>query len=128
MRRTLTILTLSALLALGCPSPFPGSGAAYAQPSGEIAGALSRLKNNPRYRGRILGVHVRQQRRGYVYEVRILRPDDRVILVYIDPATGGVIGDSERRRSNARDGNDSDADDGKGRRDRPARSRGRWNR
>ena len=64
----------------------------------EIAGALSRLKNNPRYQGRILGTHVKQNRGRYLYEVRILRPDDRVILVYIDPQTGGVVGDSDRRQ------------------------------
>ena len=64
----------------------------------EIAGALSRLKNNSRYQGRILGTHVKETRGRYLYEVRILRPDDRVILVYIDPQTGGVVGDSDRRQ------------------------------
>ncbi|MGB0682350.1 MAG: PepSY domain-containing protein [Magnetovibrionaceae bacterium] len=62
--------------------------------SADISGALSRLANNPKYRGRVLGTHIRNTRRGFVYEVRILRPDDRVILVYIDPETGGVVGDS----------------------------------
>ena len=72
----------------------------YAQSgSPEIAGALSRLKNNPRYRGRILGTHVKRNAGRYLYEVRILRPDDRVILVYIDPRTGGVVGDSDRRKN-----------------------------
>ena len=71
----------------------------YAQSgSPEIAGALARLKNNPRYQGRILGTHVKETGGRYLYEVRILRPDDRVILVYIDPQTGGVVGDSDRRK------------------------------
>lgn len=70
----------------------------YAQSgSPEIAGALARLKNNPRYQGRILGTHVKETGGRYLYEVRILRPDDRVILVYIDPQTGGVVGDSDSR-------------------------------
>jgi hypothetical protein len=64
--------------------------------SRDLSEALSRLKNNPRYNGRVLGTYVRRDRSGYLYEVRILRPDDRIILVYIDPQTGGVVGDSQR--------------------------------
>jgi len=64
--------------------------------SRELSQSLSRLQNNPRYRSRILGTHIRETDRGFLYEVRILRRDDRVILVYIDPRTGGVVGDSER--------------------------------
>jgi hypothetical protein len=64
--------------------------------SGDITETLSRLKNNPRYRGRVLGTHIRRDGSRYLYEVRILRRDDRVILVYIDPETGGVVGDSEK--------------------------------
>lgn len=62
----------------------------------DLSGTLSRLKNNPRYQGRILGTHIKPNGNGFLYEVRILRRDDRVILVYIDPETGGVVGDSER--------------------------------
>ena len=74
-------------------------GFAWAQnPSREISNTLSRLKNDPRYDGRVLGTHLRPHGRGYLYEVRILRRrDDRVILVYIDPETGYVVGDSETR-------------------------------
>ena len=62
-----------------------------------LSGSLQRLQNNPRYQGRIIGTQIRRTERGPVYEVQILRPDDRVIVVYIDPATGGVVGDSQRR-------------------------------
>lgn len=58
--------------------------------------SLGNIQNNPRYRGRVLGTHLRPAGRnsnGFVFEVRILRPDDRVILVYVDPRTGKVIGD-----------------------------------
>ena len=95
MRKLLSILTL--VLFLGSANSM--NSRVYAQSgSPEIAGALSRLKNNPRYQGRILGTHVKRNNGRLLYEVRILRPDDRVILVYIDPRTGGVVGDSERRQ------------------------------
>ena len=95
MRKLLSILTL--VLFLGSVNSM--NSRAYAQSgSPDIAGALSRLKNNPRYQGRILGTHVKRNSGRLLYEVRILRPDDRVILVYIDPRTGGVVGDSERRQ------------------------------
>ena len=95
MRKLLSILTL--VLFLGSENSM--NSRVYAQSgSPEIAGALSRLKNNPRYQGRILGTHVKRNSGRLLYEVRILRPDDRVILVYIDPRTGGVVGDSERRQ------------------------------
>lgn len=73
--------------------------------SAALSDALSRLKNNPRYEGRVLGTHLRRSGKNYVYEVRILRPDDSVIVVFISSKTGGVIGDSERDQgtsSNAR--------------------------
>lgn len=70
--------------------------------SAELSDALSRLKNNPRYYGRILGTHLRKSGKNYVYEVRILRPDDSVIIVFISAKTGGVIGDSERNNGKSR--------------------------
>lgn len=95
MRKSISIFAL--VLFLGAMNSMNSK--VYAQ-SGqpEIAGALARLKNNPRYQGRILGSHVKRNGGRYLYEVRILRPDDRVILVYIDPQTGGVVGDSDRRK------------------------------
>lgn len=64
---------------------------------GDLSGSLERLQNNPRYQGRIIGTQIRRTERGALYEVQILRSDDRVIVVYIDPNTGGVIGDSQQR-------------------------------
>lgn len=73
------------------------AGSAHAQSATrDIARTIDRLDNNPRYRGRILGTHLRDLRGRTVYEVRILRRDDSIVLVYIDPQTGGVVGDSER--------------------------------
>ncbi len=93
MKRILSILPVFLVLGL-CAAPI-GEAMAAENPR-ELSAALSRLKNNPRYQGRILGTHIRRDNAGFQYEVRILRRDDRVILVYIDPETGGVIGDSER--------------------------------
>jgi len=102
MRKLLSILTLVLLLGSVNSMNSRVYAQVYAQSgSPEIAGALSRLKNNPRYQGRILGTHVKRNSGRLLYEVRILRPDDRVILVYIDPQTGGVVGDSERRQRRA---------------------------
>lgn len=95
MRKLISIFAL--VLFLGALNSMNSRVYAQAGPP-EIAGALSRLKNNPRYQGRILGTHVKRNAGRYLYEVRILRPDDRVILVYIDPQTGGVVGDSDRRK------------------------------
>lgn len=94
MLKTLIVAAFAAL-AIAC---LPGGDAAWAQNAvRDISDSLSRLKNNPRYDGRVLGTHLRRDGSGYLYEVRILRRrDDRVILVYIDPETGGVVGDSER--------------------------------
>jgi len=75
----------------------PENPAAAQSRGGDLSGSLERLQNNPRYQGRIIGTQIRRTERGALYEVQILRPDDRVIVVYIDPATGGVVGDSQQR-------------------------------
>lgn len=94
VRKLLALMALAAFVLVATPEKAPAQDA-----SREIAETLSRLKNNPRYRGRVLGTHLRRDGRDVLYEVRILRRrDDRVILVYIDPETGGVVGDSERSR------------------------------
>jgi plasmid stabilization system protein ParE len=80
------------LLALG----FSGPAHAQSAPR-ELLDSLSRLQNNPSYAGRILGTQLRRSAQGPLYEVRILRPDDQVVIVYIDPKTGGVVGDSLSR-------------------------------
>ena len=92
-------LSLIALLAALLVAGSPISEAAAQSRSPGLGASLSRLQNNPRYQGRILGTHVVRRQSRQLYEVRILRPDDRVILVYIDPKTGGVVGDSERNRA-----------------------------
>ncbi len=94
MRRFLTLLTI--ILAIGLVA-VPLSDAVAQGRSGDLSGSLQRLQNNPRYQGRVIGTQIRRTERGALYEVQILRPDDRVIVVYIDPATGGVVGDSQRR-------------------------------
>ena len=92
MKRIVSLLLISVFLGLGVA---PVIEAAAAEKTRDLSGSLSRLKNNPRYQGRILGTHIKRNNGSYLYEVRILRRDDRVILVYIDPETGGVVGDSE---------------------------------
>ena len=90
LKLPLAALAVLFLAVFTVPEPAAAQGV-----SRDIAETLSRLKNNPRYRGRVLGTHIRREGGKYLYEVRILRRDDRVILVYIDPETGGVVGDSE---------------------------------
>lgn len=100
------ILAVSLLLLCFTVGAFGGPKSAQAQSvkrnSSEISSTLSRLQQNPRYQGRILGTHLRKSGKSYVYEVRILRPDDSVIIVFISPQTGGVIGDSERNGKKSR--------------------------
>jgi len=94
MRKLLASLVI--ILAAGLV--FMHESPAVAQGSGsDLSASLQRLQNNPRYQGRIIGTQIRRTARGALYEVQILRPDDRVIVVYIDPATGGVVGDSQQR-------------------------------
>lgn len=92
MRRFLTLLAL--ILALGAATLTAPDAFAQSR-NGDISGALERLKNNPRYRGDIIGTQVRRTGRGSLLEVQVLRRDDSVIVVYIDPRTGGVVGDSD---------------------------------
>ena len=94
MRKFLAILAV--ILACGLIS-VPAD-RAFAQSRGaDLSNSLQRLQNNPRYQGRVIGTQIRRTGRGALYEVQILRADDRVIVVYIDPATGGVVGDSLSR-------------------------------
>jgi len=85
LRRTFIAGLLASLLPLA---------PANAQNPAKLSRTLSRLGQNPRYRGRVLGTHIRRQGQKVIYEVRILRPNDRVILVFIDPKTGRILGDS----------------------------------
>ena len=64
--------------------------------SADLQASIARLKNNPDYRGKVLSTHIKQRGGRSVLEVRILKKNDRIVIVYIDPQTGGVIGDSIR--------------------------------
>lgn len=91
-------LLASLIIILAAGLVFTPESPAVAQSRGsDLSSSLQRLQNNPRYQGRIIGTQIRRTERGALYEVQILRPDDRVIVVYIDPATGGVVGDSQQR-------------------------------
>ncbi len=102
MRKLLASLTI--FLALGLVSTPVDQAAAQGRSGGDLSSSLQRLQNNPRYQGRVIGTQIRRTARGPLYEVQILRADDRVIVVYIDPATGGVVGDSQRRGNSGGDG------------------------
>ena len=95
MRTVLSALLLGFLILASSPATVPLAGAtAYAESRFNLQKTLRRLETNPKYRGRVLGTRVVRTTGGELVEVRILRPDDRVIIVYIDPQTGGVVADS----------------------------------
>ncbi len=94
MRKILALLAI--ILAAGLVT-VPADGAFAQSRGGDLSNSLERLQNNPRYRGRVIGTQIRRTERGALYEVQILRADDCVIVVYMDPITGGVVGDSEQR-------------------------------
>jgi hypothetical protein len=94
MRKLFALLVI--ILAAGLVA-VPAPQAVAQSRGGDLSSSVERLQNNPRYRGRVIGTQIRRTERGALYEVQILRADDRVIVVYIDPTTGGVVGDSERR-------------------------------
>ncbi|NNG02684.1 MAG: PepSY domain-containing protein [Inquilinus sp.] len=65
---------------------------------------LRRLQGDPAYAGRIVGTHVVRAGSGtaFLYEVRILSPDDRIVIVHLDPDSGAVVGNPDawlRRRA-----------------------------
>ena len=94
MRKLLTFLII--ILATSLVA-IPAHNAAAQSRGANLSDSIERLQNNPRYRGRIIGTQIRRTERGALYEVQILRADDCVIVVYMDPITGGVVGDSEQR-------------------------------
>lgn len=95
MKRILIAVLLGISIQLIAP-PIPGFGdrPAFAQKSFNLQKTLKRLSANPRYRGRVLGTRVVRTNSGNLVEVRILKPNDRIIIVYIDPQTGGVVSES----------------------------------
>ncbi|MEZ5668744.1 MAG: PepSY domain-containing protein [Alphaproteobacteria bacterium] len=55
---------------------------------------LSNLQRNPAYQGEVLTTQPYYPRPGspqFLYEVRILTPDDRIVIVYIDPMSGQIV-------------------------------------
>ena len=77
-------------------APTPEAPAAFTQNGGPaLSDALARLQRDPAYAGRIVGTHVLRAPSGsgaFLYEVRILSPGDRIIIVYLDPDSGAVVG------------------------------------
>ncbi len=60
----------------------------------DLLSILSQLQQNPAYAGQIVGTQAYRpdpQSDRVLYQVRILRPDDQIIVIYIDPATGQVV-------------------------------------
>ena len=89
MIRILAIATILALLI-----PIGGPAVAQNDRSMRLSDMLRQLQRNDRYEGRIVGTHTVRAPNGgsaYLYEVRILSSDDRVIIVYLDPRTGSVV-------------------------------------
>ena len=102
MRRALVLALALALLA-----PIGSPAAAQNGRSMPLSQMLGELQRDARYAGRIIGAHTVRAPDGgsaYLYEVRILSPDDRVIIVYLDPRTGAVVRnpDAWLRRSGQR--------------------------
>ena len=97
-----TSLAASILALTLCLAPVPAqaasaSGTAAVVQSGgpALSEALARLQRDPAYAGRVVGTHVLRAPSGsgaFLYEVRILSPGDRIIIVYLDPDSGAVVG------------------------------------
>lgn len=90
MRKTtyLAALGLAAILALG------GNAALAQQGAPDLFTILSMLQRNPAYAGEVLTTQQYYPDRGspnFLYEVRILKPDDSIVIVYIDPMTGQIV-------------------------------------
>ncbi len=86
------ILAIAALLALLIP--IGGTAIAQNGRTMPLSDMLRQLQRNPDYAGRIVGAHTVRAPDGgaaFLYEVRILAPDDRVLIVHLDPHTGAVV-------------------------------------
>jgi len=69
-------------------------GAARAQNAPDLFSILANLQRNPAFAGEVLTTQQYYPNPGsprFLYEVRILRPDDTIIIVYIDPMTGQIV-------------------------------------
>ena len=89
MIRTLAVALCLLLSSLAVPALAQNDGGPPA-----LFDALSRLQRNPAYAGRIVGTHIVRPPGGghaFLYEVRILSPGDRIVIVYLDPDSGAVV-------------------------------------
>ena len=90
MRKTNLIagILTAALVALG-------SGMAAAQQGApDLFAILSALQQNPAYAGQVLTTqpyYPDPNSQRFLYEVRILKPNDQIVIVYIDPMTGQIV-------------------------------------
>lgn len=78
----------AALLALG------GGPALAQQGAPDLFAILSALQQNPAYAGEVLTTqpyYPDPNSQRFLYEVRILRPNDQIVIVYIDPMTGQIV-------------------------------------
>ena len=68
-------------------------GAAQAQNPPDLFSILANLQRNPAYAGEVLTTqqYYPPGSQRFLYEVRILRPDDTIVIVYIDPMTGQIV-------------------------------------
>ena len=63
-----------------------------------LSDLLRQLQRDPAYAGRIVGTHTVRSGDGgsaFLYEVRILSANDRIVIVYLDPGTGAVVRNPE---------------------------------
>lgn len=98
-------LVLATILALMIP--MSDVAAAQNERSLPLPDLLLQLQRDAAYKGRIVGTHTVRSGDGgsaFLYEVRILSPDDRIVIVYLDPGTGAVVRnpDAWLRRSGRR--------------------------
>jgi hypothetical protein len=79
----------AALLALSA-----GTAAAQQGNAPDLFAILSALQRNPAYAGQVLTTqpyYPDPNSQRFLYEVRILKPDDRIVIVYIDPMNGQIV-------------------------------------
>ncbi len=89
-------LVLAAILALMIP--MTDGAAAQNGRSPSLSDLLRQLQRDPAYAGRIVGTHTVRSVEGgsaFLYEVRILSADDRIVIVHLDPSNGAVVRNSE---------------------------------